>query len=391
MTQIRPVPRDGNPYPQHGISLDAHGVRHYDNLPASLLDMLRGWAERTPDAEALVELGGDRLTYRHLWGRATRVAGGLRGRGVGTGDRVTVRYPAGVDWVLAFWGTLLAGAIPVAVNIRSAPPEIEHVLADSGAIVDLTPGTPLPDGTPYEAPPTTPTTAPATVAALFYTSGTTGRPKGVPTTHEAFLTNCENMIRALGLAPDLDADADAGAVMRTLISVPLFHVTGCNSQLLTAFYVGGAAVIMPALKPAALVTCLAEERVSFLVTVPAVYALLLRRGLLADADVSSVRWAAYGGAPIAASLVGEIKAAFPNARVINGFGMTETASLITVLPDADVIEHADSVGYCVPSVGLAVEAINDDTGELLAKGANITAGYWGRDRKSTRLNSSHRP
>lgn len=368
MTQIRPVPRDGNPYPQHGISLDAHGVRHYDNLPASLLDMLRGWAERTPDAEALVELGGDRLTYRHLWDRAARVAGGLRGRGVGTGDRVTVRYPAGVDWVLAFWGTLLAGAIPVAVNIRSAPPEIELVLADSGAVVDLAPGIPLPDGTPYEAPPA----APATVAGLFYTSGTTGRPKGVPTTHEAFLTNCENMIRALDVA------ADAGGAMRTLISVPLFHVTGCNSQLLTALYVGGASVIMPALDPAALVACLSEERISFLVTVPAVYALLLRRGLLPGADMSSVRWAAYGGAPIAASLVGEIKAAFPDARVVNGFGMTETASLMTVLPDAEVIEHADSVGYCVPSVELAVEETSDDVGELLAKGANITAGYWRR-------------
>jgi acyl-CoA synthetase (AMP-forming)/AMP-acid ligase II len=368
MTQIRPVSRGGNPYPQHGVSLDAYGVRHYDNLPASLLDMLWGWAERTPDAEALVEIGGIRLTYRHLWDRAARVAGGLRGRGVGTGDRVAVRYPAGVDWVLAFWGTLLAGAIPVAVNIRSAPPEIELVLADSGAVVDLAPGTPLPDGMPYEAPPA----APATVAALFYTSGTTGRPKGVPTTHEAFLTNCENMIRAL------DVTADAGDAMRTLISVPLFHVTGCNSQLLTALYVGGASVIMPALNPAALVACLAEERISFLVTVPAVYALLLRRGLLVGADVSSVRWAAYGGAPIAASLVGEIKAAFPDAHVINGFGMTETASLVTVLPDADVIEHADSVGYCVPSVELAVESISDDVGELLAKGANITAGYWQR-------------
>ena len=68
MTQIRPVPRDDNPYPGHGISVDAHGVRHYDNLPASLLDTLQRWAERTPDAEALVELGGDRLTYRQSLG-----------------------------------------------------------------------------------------------------------------------------------------------------------------------------------------------------------------------------------------------------------------------------------------------------------------------------------
>ena len=112
---------------------------------------------------------------------------------------------------------------------------------------------------------------------------------------------------------------------------------------------------MPALDPAALVACLSEERISFVVTVPAVYALLLRRGLLAGADVSSVRWVGYGGAPIASALVGQIKAAFPGATVVNGFGMTETASLMTVLPDAEAVDHADSVGYCVPSVELAVD------------------------------------
>jgi acyl-CoA synthetase (AMP-forming)/AMP-acid ligase II len=367
MSQIRPIPRDDNPFPGHGVRVDEHGTRHYDNIPATLLDSLQRWADRTPDAEALAELGGERLTYRQLRDRAARVAGGLMERGVGTGDRVAVRYPAGVDWVLAFWGTLMAGGIPVAVNIRSAQPEIELVLSDSGASVDLAPGTPLPDGEPYQAPPAT---ADA-IAGLFYTSGTTGRPKGVPTTHEAFLTNCENMIRSLGIS------ADAGTALRTLISVPLFHVTGCNSQLLTALYVGGAAVIMPALDPAGLAASLADHRISFVVTVPAVYALLLRRGLLAGADVSSVRWVGYGGAPIASALVSHIKAAFPSAKVFNGFGMTETASLMTVLPDEEAVDHADSVGYCVPSVELAVDSVGDDgVGELLARGANVTKGYW---------------
>src|SRR5689334_12508662 len=176
MSQIRPIPRDDNPFPGHGVWVDEHGTRHYDNIPATLLDSLQRWADRTPDAEALAELGGERLTYRQLQDRAARVAGGLRERGVGTGDRVAVRYPAGVDWVLAFWGTLMAGGIPVAVNIRSAQPEIELVLSDSGASTDLAPGTPLPDGEPYQAPPAT---ADA-IAGLFYTSGTTGRPRACP-------------------------------------------------------------------------------------------------------------------------------------------------------------------------------------------------------------------
>ena len=120
MSQIRPIPRDDNPFPGHGVWVDEHGTRHYHNIPATLLDSLQRWADRTPDAEAVAELGGPRLTYRQLWDRAARVAGGLRAAGVERGDRVAVRYPAGVNWVLAFWGTLMAGGIAVAVNTRSS-------------------------------------------------------------------------------------------------------------------------------------------------------------------------------------------------------------------------------------------------------------------------------
>lgn len=182
------------------------------------------------------------------------------------------------------------------------------------------------------------------------------------------------MIRCLGMP------SDVGQGLRTLISVPLFHVTGCNSQLLVAAYVGGASVIMPALDLAKLVETLSAEQISLLVTVPAVYAMLLRHPSFAAADVSSVRAVAYGGAPIAPSLVQSLKAAFPQAKVMNGYGMTETASLLTVLPDQDAAEHADSVGYAVPSVDIGVIPIGDDpsTGELVVRGANVTTGYWNR-------------
>jgi acyl-CoA synthetase (AMP-forming)/AMP-acid ligase II len=368
---ITPVPRGANPFPDHGVTRDDDGVAHFDDLPESLPAVLRGWADRTPDAEAVVELGGERLAYRELWDRAARVAGGLRDRGVGPGDRVALRYPAGVAWVLAFWGTLLAGGIPVAVNTRSSESEVAFLLDDSGASVDLAPDVALPDGEPAEPHAATRDEA----AGMFYTSGTTGRPKGVPTTHEAFLTNCENLVRALG------ASGDESGTFRTLISVPLFHVTGCNSQLLVAAYLGGASVIMPALDPGELATVLAAERITFLVTVPAVYSLLLQRGALDGVDVSGVRWAVYGGAPIASTLVAQIQAAFDGAEVLNGFGMTETASLLTMLPDADAQAHADSVGYSMPSVDLAVDVLDDATGvgELLARGANVLHGYWNRD------------
>ncbi|MBO0865862.1 MAG: AMP-binding protein [Mycobacterium sp.] len=368
MTEIS---RDADPFPTTGVSRDRNGIPHYDELPATLLDMLAEHVKTRPNGEALIELGADRMNYRQLWDAAARVAGGLRAGGLQRGDRVAVRYPAGINWVLAFWGTVMAGGVAVPVNTRSAQPEVEFILSDAGARVDLGADTPLPDGKPYVVD----GLDRADVAALFYTSGTTGRPKGVPTTHEAFLTNAENMLRCVGL------ERDIGEEFRTLISVPLFHVTGCNSQLLTAAYVGGTSVIMPALNLPQAVATLPGERISSMVTVPAVYALLLRHNDFSSADVSGVRWVGYGGAPIAPSLVKAVKSAFSQAAVFNGYGMTETASLMTVLPDEDAVEHADSVGYAVPSVDLGVVPYGDDpsVGELVARGANVTAGYWNRE------------
>jgi acyl-CoA synthetase (AMP-forming)/AMP-acid ligase II len=368
--KVTEVARGANPFPMAGVSRDRDGIPHYDNLPATLLDLLAEHVANRPNSEAVIELGVGRLTYRQLWDAAARVAGGLRAGGLQPGERVALRYPARIKWVLAFWGTIMAGGVAVPVNTRSAEPEVAFVLSDAGARVDLAADAPLPDGAPYVAQ----ELGAADIAALFYTSGTTGRPKGVPTTHEAFLTNAENMLRCVGLDRDIAED------FRTLISVPLFHVTGCNSQLLTAAYVGGTSVIMPALDLARLINALADERISSMVTVPAVYALLLRDSDFRKADVSAVRWVGYGGAPIAPSLAKGVQSAFPQAAVFNGYGMTETASLMTVLPHSDAVEHADSVGYAVPSVDLGVVAYGDEpgVGELVTRGANVTAGYWNR-------------
>ncbi|HEY0225855.1 MAG TPA: class I adenylate-forming enzyme family protein [Mycobacterium sp.] len=374
MPEVVDIPREHNPFPTTGVSRDRDGIPRYDEVPATLLDMLAEQVGARPDSEAVVEVGGDRLTYRQLWDRAARVAGGLRAAGLSPGDRVAVRHPAGIDWVLAFWGTVMAGGVAVAVNTRSAQPEVEFVLSDAGARVDLAAATPLPDGQPYVSERLDRTDT----AALFYTSGTTGRPKGVPTTHEAFVTNTENGLRCMGLPRDV------GAGLRTLISVPLFHVTGCNSQFLAAIRLGGASVIMPALNLDELIATLTAERISLMVTVPAIYSLLMRHKDFASMDASGVRWVGYGGAPIAPTLVRSVKAAFPRATVFNGYGMTESASLMTVLPDADAVAHADSVGYAVPSVDLGVLPSSDDPaiGELVVLGANNTAGYWNRPQAS---------
>src|SRR3979411_792957 len=128
MPPVIDIPRGRNPFSTTGVSRDRDGIPRYDDVPATLLDMLAEHVDHRPESEALVEVGAGRLTYRQLWDRAARVAGGLRATGLQPGDRVAVRYPAGINWVLAFWGTVMAGGVAVAVNTRSAQPEVEFVL-----------------------------------------------------------------------------------------------------------------------------------------------------------------------------------------------------------------------------------------------------------------------
>jgi acyl-CoA synthetase (AMP-forming)/AMP-acid ligase II len=356
------------PFELAGVVRGPDGIKRYQGLPESLVEMLRATVDRYPDREAVVETGGGpRLTYRELWDRAARVAGGLRAAGLSRGDRAAIRLGNGADWVLAFVGTVLAGAVAVPVNTRFTEDEAGYVVTDSGAGYVFAPGLPLPDGAPY----TVDGLAPGDPAAIFYTSGTTGFPKGAVTTHENFLSNCETCRRVLG-QPAGDPE------LRTLVSVPLFHVTGCNSQLLVAAYLGGCTAVMPAFEVGAFLREIERERIDVLTTVPAIYWLAINQPAFAGTDVSGVRTLSYGGAPIAPDLVARIMAAFPAARVGNGFGLTETCSVTSYLPH-EFATHADSVGFPAPVCDVRIEEpTGDGVGELLVRGPNVVAGYWNK-------------
>ena len=359
------------PFDSSGIERDEHGVAHYTDRPDSLLALLRTSVERDPDHAALVEIGGPTVSYQELWDRSARVAGGLRAQGIERGDRVANRLGNGVDWVFAFFGGLMAGAVVVPVNTRFAEAEVEYVVDDSGAKFTFEPGADLPDGEPYVVD----GLAPDDLAAIFYTSGTTGFPKGAMTSHENFLANSETAIRVIGV------DRDEGPGVSTLVSVPLFHVTGCNSQLIVLLEVGGTVEILTnPLDLQGFMTAVGEHGVNMLVSVPAIYHAVISSDAFSSLDVSNVRWVSYGGAPIAPSLVKRIQEAFPNARVGNGFGLTESASILTFLPHEDAADHADSVGYAAPPVDLKVDDPDPETGvgELLARGPNIVQGYWNK-------------
>jgi acyl-CoA synthetase (AMP-forming)/AMP-acid ligase II len=271
--------------------------------------------------------------------------------------------------VLAFFGAQLLGAVVVPVNTRFTDEEAAYVVDDSGAAYTFSDGAALPAGAPHAVE----DLQRDDLAAIFYTSGTTGFPKGAMTSHANFLTNSENAFRCLSI------DRSEGPNISSLVSVPLFHVTGCNSQLIPVLENGGRIEILSGpLDLDGFFAAIGENGVTQLVSVPAIYHAVLRHPRFRELDVSRVTWVSYGGAPIAESLVHEIEDAFPNARVGNGFGLTETSSLSSFLPHEEAAEHADSVGFAMPVVDLSLDQPDPETsvGELLVRGSNVVQGYW---------------
>lgn len=346
----------------------ADGIARYQNRPRSLVEMLRNSVEKTPNSEAVVEVGGERLTYRTLWDRAARTAGGLRDAGVQAGDRVAIRLGNSSNWCIAFLAIQMAGAIAVPVNTRFTEAEVDYVIKDSGSTYVFMPGGTLPQGTSL----VTDDLKYQDVAAIFYTSGTTGFPKGAMTTHEGFLSNIETCRRVSNLAFD--------GSMRTLVSVPLFHVTGCNSQFLVACEAGSTTVIMPAFNVQEFLRLIGVERINTLTSVPAVFWLAMNQPGFREINTAGVDRVSYGGAPIAPDLVLRIMEAFPNARVGNGFGLTECSSVATFLPHEYARTRPESVGFAAPVVDLKLDGVmpGNDVGELLMRGPNVVRGYWNK-------------
>jgi len=143
-------------------------------------------------------------------------------------------------------------------------------------------------------------------------------------------------------------------------------------------------VIMPAFDVGQFLRLIESERITYLITVPAIYWLALDHPDFAGVDTSSVEVVAYGGAPISPDLVHQIGDAFPSARVGNGFGLTETSSVATFLPHEDAAEHADSVGYPAPVVDVRIAEPDpaSGVGELEIRGPNVVAGYWNKPHQT---------
>jgi long-chain acyl-CoA synthetase len=137
---------------------------------------------------------------------------------------------------------------------------------------------------------------------------------------------------------------------------------------------------MPAFEVQAFLKAIVEERIDIVTSVPAIHWLAINQPNFKDLDVSHVRWVTYGGAPTAPELVGQIMAAFPNARLGNGFGLTETSSVSTYLPHEYAKTRAETVGFAAPVVDVELFEIDEETGagELLIRGQNVVKGYWNK-------------
>ena len=347
-------------------------------------------ARRWPDSPALIE-EHTVLTYRQEAARARMVARRLAARGVRPGDRIALALPNGWRYAVAYAGAQLAGAAAVLVNTRLAPPEIEYVLADSGArftVVDAATAPRVPPLCPHwdveeltgpgpEAGELPGLAAASTdVANILYTSGTTGRPKGAMQTHGNLVFNASTVGTVMRVT----------AADRTLVVAPMFHATGIASQLVGFGAHGAARVFQPRFRPADMLSALIEHRITFFAGVTAMIQLMLADPAFDPTDLPALRAACFGGAPVPEAFLGEAARRLPGVTFMNVWGLTEATSIVTCAVGHEWRERPWSVGRPVPGVEIAVAVDGriadrpdpDAVGELWVRGPVVTAGYWNR-------------
>ena len=434
----RSITAPGQMFEMEEIEIRGISTRVWKNCPANLatiLELSRGHCDR----DYLV-YEDERTTYEENFRIAATLAHALRDRfGVELGDRVAIAMRNLPEWAMAFWGAAVAGGVVVPLNAWWTSPELHYGLADSGtkvAFVDAArldrlmphlaelpelravvvthedrtevlslPDAPIPIVSFAElvGTPTADVSLPALTidpeddATIFYTSGTTGKPKGAVGTHRNMGTNLMSLFflntRAGLRSPTKRAprDDDRGGPGAYLLSVPLFHATGCHSVLVANTAAGNKLVMMHHWDPERALELIERERIVTFGGVPAMVMQVIDAPSFATRDTSSIRSVAYGGAPAPPDLVRRIKEHFPVSAPSNGYGLTETSSVTTMNSGDDYVHRPDSVGPPVPvcDVRVVPDGFDGDdptdvpsgpdvTGELWIKGPNVVRGYWNK-------------
>lgn len=369
-------------------------------------ETLRRWALKTPDAIAL-SYGARQTTYAELDRRANQVADRLRAAGIDHGSRIAILAKNNDRFLEILFGAARLGAVLVPVNFRLAGPEVLFVVDDAGAeIFFVDPGhadlvrrisdsfatvrqivaleEADGDWPGFEAwrdagRPDDPaaTVVPGDVAVQMYTSGTTGHPKGVETTHHNI-----HVLQRSGTASS--RPWQPGEV--SLVAMPLYHIGGTGFALM-GFFQGARNIILPDVVPAEILRLIENERVSRTFIVPAVIQFMLREPSCATTDLSSLKVVDYGASPIAQDVLRRALDVF-KCDFNQMYGLTETTGAIVVLPPED---HDPEGGARMASCGrpwgdVELRVVGGDgrdvptgeVGEVLCRTEQVMRAYWNR-------------
>ena len=326
------------------------------NLALSLLYA----AERNPEAEAVVQ-GETRFTYAALQERVARLAGGLAAEGLGTGDRLAAVVRPRHESVQLYWACQWLGATFVPISPRVSAADIAYCRADSEANLFLEADVELEPlaGDPH---PGALESADDHESLMLYTSGTTGRPKGVPRSHRAD--------RAGGLSQVVHQAYRYGD--RTLGCMPLYHTMGMHS-LIAMHLIAGCYICLPDWDAEAALALIQQERITSLYLAPTLYHDIVWHPQFGDYDVSSVETLAYAGAAMTSALVERCAEAFSPRLFVNHYGSTEIYTYSI---------HRDQRAKpgCAGRPALNARLRLGENGEILCHMSSdeAFAGYWNR-------------
>jgi len=418
----------------HGVSL-----RVWKNAPATLRQIL-DLSLRHATLEFLV-YEDRRYTFEEHYRIAATLAHRLVELGVRPGDRVGIAARNLPEWPMAFWGSIVAGAVVVPFNAWWTSDELAYGLVDSGTsvlfvdeerlervlarlseldflttiiVVSEDPASPvnvdarstkvrvvsfgdfLGEVDPAAALPSVDLDTDDD-ATMLYTSGTTGHPKGAVGSHRNIITNLMNLAFSAQRSALRFGSGDAPSGQNSgLLNIPFFHATGCHAFLVPATAAGSKIVMMRQFEPGSALRVIERERITSIGGVPTIAMQILDHPYFDQFDTSSVRSIAYGGAPAPPDLVRRLREAFPLGQPSNGYGLTETSASVCGISGPDYVAKPDSCGPAFPVNELAIvpEDFEGDepgedlpcgpevVGELWIKGPNVIRGYWNKPEET---------
>ncbi|MFC4563943.1 class I adenylate-forming enzyme family protein [Nocardiopsis mangrovi] len=414
----------GSPFETATADINGVPTRIWANAPVHLRAILEG--SRGRDGAAALVYGDERMSHADYFRTAAVFARRLvDDYGVAKGDRVAIAMRNHPEWVVAFFAAAGIGAIVVPLNSWWTGAELEFGLTDSGAkvlvadserierlagvperlgvaVVAVRAPGPLPAGArawpdvlgevPGDADLPPADLAPDDPATMFYTSGTTGVPKGALGSHRNMIANIlagsyarHRALMRLGLElPEVRALLDALPPSVVLCVLPLFHATGAQTVMLPTLAAGGTLVLMYRWDIEEALRAVERERVTAITAVPAMISQMLSSPRLAEHDLSSLLTLGSGGAPAPPALVGRARARLHELMLGQGYGMTECSATATINGGRDYLLRPDSAGLPVATVDVKVvdpagaELPPGEVGEVWIRGPGVVLGYWGR-------------